>query len=780
VTPSEFVSHLEGVRETGDGQWQACCPAHDDRQASLSVRAGDDGKTALFCHAGCQAKNIVSSVGLQLSDLFPEDSHKGDGKGRIVATYDYPDENGELLYQAYRKDPKDFRQRRPDGNGGWDYKLGNVRRVPYRLPELLKAAPAEPVFIAEGEKDVNRLAALGLVATCNVGGAGKWRGEYNQHFAGRDVVILPDNDDPGEQHACKVAAMLLPIARSVKILYLPDLPVKGDVSDWLDAGGTVEKLNHLVAVTVTQSSESLDLANSVTVTTREVLKSLPFPIHTLPGPVGDYVRAAAKAIGCDLSFIALPMLACLARAVGNARVIRLKRSWTEPAIVWCAIVGQSGSHKTPALQVAMKFLDKRQAKAMQEHVRVLEEHQTALAEYERDIAAWRKSKKSAEDLPPQKPQEPHPVRYVTSDCTIEALASLLAVQFDGILVSRDELAGWIGGIAEYKGGKGSDLGHWLACWSAVPLVVDRKTGAIKFVFVPRASVSLIGGIQPGVLRSAIAREHMQDGLCARILFAMPDPKPVRWTDATVDPDTEQAIEQVFDRLFSLESAADAEGNPEPFPLDLSPEAKSVWIDYYNRHRTEAEGLDDDLRAAWSKLEAYAARFALIIQLCTWASGDAFAGNKIDESSMLAAIELSDWFGNEAKKIYGLFVETDSEREQRELLDWVRRRGGKVAPRDLAHGCRQYRGSGEAESALGRLVESGLGSWQVENNGGPGRPATYFVCRTVAPVTVTQFNETAEIANSVTVTSGDGPETHTNGHDPDAINRMLAESMEDFE
>ncbi|MEQ8836526.1 MAG: DUF3987 domain-containing protein, partial [Lacipirellulaceae bacterium] len=138
---------------------------------------------------------------------------------------------------------------------------------------------------------------------------------------------------------------------------------------------------------------------------------------------------------------------------------------------------------------------------------------------------------------------------------------------------------------EYKGGKGSDLGHWLAVWSAGALTVDRKSGPIRMMHVPRAAVSLVGGVQPGVLRTAIGREHMQDGLCARLLLAMPRPRPVVWTDETVSPEVEQRMAEVFDRLCELEPAGAAslddeyEGEvpePEPFPLDLTPEAKAVW------------------------------------------------------------------------------------------------------------------------------------------------------------------------------------------------------------
>lgn len=161
-------------------------------------------------------------------------------KPQIEKAYDYADEHGEVLFQVVRMMPKDFRQRRPDGKGGWAWSVKGLRQVPYRLPALL-AAPDAVVYVVEGEKDVDRLAALGLVATCNAGGAKKWRAEHAQYLAGRTVVILPDNDDAGREHAKMVLASLQGIA-DARIVELPGLPPKGDVSDWLDAGGTVEKL----------------------------------------------------------------------------------------------------------------------------------------------------------------------------------------------------------------------------------------------------------------------------------------------------------------------------------------------------------------------------------------------------------------------------------------------------------------------------------------------------------------------------------------------------------
>jgi RecA-family ATPase len=172
-----------------------------------------------------------------------------------AATYDYRDAAGKLLFQVVRKIPKTFRQRRPDGAGGWIWDLRGVERVPYRLPELLRATHYAPVFICEGEKDCDALYERGLIATTNPGGAGKWQASLCGHFHGRDVVILPDNDPPGEEHAADVQRKLQGIARTVVTLRLPDLPPKGDVSDWFAAGGTAEELEHLTAAAQAQPVE---------------------------------------------------------------------------------------------------------------------------------------------------------------------------------------------------------------------------------------------------------------------------------------------------------------------------------------------------------------------------------------------------------------------------------------------------------------------------------------------------------------------------------------------
>lgn len=176
-------------------------------------------------------------------------------KAKIVATYDYVDEAGELVFQVCRFEPKTFRQRRKPMPGdepgkirdGWVWSVKGIRQVPYRLPDLLEAVSLEkPIFVVEGEKDVENLARLGITATCNAMGAGKWPEGLGDHFRGADVIHLSDNDDAGREHTGIVAAALKEIAGRQRVLDLPGLPAKGDVSDWIAAGGTADQLWALV------------------------------------------------------------------------------------------------------------------------------------------------------------------------------------------------------------------------------------------------------------------------------------------------------------------------------------------------------------------------------------------------------------------------------------------------------------------------------------------------------------------------------------------------------
>lgn len=243
---------FRNVRESGSG-YMACCPAHEDGSASLSIGTGTDGKILLNCKAGCTFDAVITAAGVSARDLFPQVAAPSKPASReIVTTYPYCDKDGTLLYEVVRFKPKDFRQRRPDGQGGYIWDMKGIDRVLYRLPELLAAKSAGThIYVSEGEKDVDNLRALGLAATCNVGGAGKWDASYTAALAGAHIVIIADRDEPGRKHGALVASALHGKAAPIQVIELPDrgaVKVK-DASDWLAAGGTAAELEQIVGAT---------------------------------------------------------------------------------------------------------------------------------------------------------------------------------------------------------------------------------------------------------------------------------------------------------------------------------------------------------------------------------------------------------------------------------------------------------------------------------------------------------------------------------------------------
>jgi len=236
-----------GCRPSSTGA--ARCPAHEDRSPSMSFQLGTDVQGVVVkCHAGCTPAEIVEALGLRLSDLFdrPRTASAQPCRPRAVAEYIYTDEHGEVLFHTVRMEPghggarKSFRQKRPNGRGGWVWNVQGVRRVLYRLPEVVAAVQeARPVHVVEGEKDADRLVALGLVATCNPMGAGKWRPEHADALKGAKVVVIRDRDAPGKAHAADIVRSVDGLAASVQLLE----PASGkDVSDHLDAGLSLEAL----------------------------------------------------------------------------------------------------------------------------------------------------------------------------------------------------------------------------------------------------------------------------------------------------------------------------------------------------------------------------------------------------------------------------------------------------------------------------------------------------------------------------------------------------------
>ncbi len=243
---ANFLGKLQGVKKSG-ANWYARCPCrNDDSNPSLSIGQGNDGRVLATCHRGtpCSLDEICSAMNIVKQDLFPKKdeepvkvkvtSEKLSKSLSLVATYDYRDALGELLFQKQRfvdeNGKKTFRQRKPDGEGGWSYQLGEVPRVLYRLPQIANAvANGATIWIVEGEKDVDTLVDAGYEATTMPNGAGTWLDIHTESLSGAKVVICSDNDDVGRKHALDVAKTLTQAGCKVNIV----IPPKGykDVTD---------------------------------------------------------------------------------------------------------------------------------------------------------------------------------------------------------------------------------------------------------------------------------------------------------------------------------------------------------------------------------------------------------------------------------------------------------------------------------------------------------------------------------------------------------------------
>jgi len=286
MRPVELVlSKLPSARRVKENEWKAKCPAHRDGTPSLTVSVGEGGRALVHCFGNCSKEAIVSAMGLTMRDLMPTveqttafnptraghtprshlqvvkatpvessaavaDEPQGKPVWKETARYDYTDAMGAVVFTVVRRHDertgkKSFFQVQPNGVTGL---TGIAARPLYHLPAVRAAvASGAPVLLVEGEKDVHTAEQLGWVATTNCGGSGGWKPEYAAALSGADVVILPDNDGPGREWAAKVATSVVDVAKLVRCVALPGLPEKGDLTDWVERGGTATALHGLVA-----------------------------------------------------------------------------------------------------------------------------------------------------------------------------------------------------------------------------------------------------------------------------------------------------------------------------------------------------------------------------------------------------------------------------------------------------------------------------------------------------------------------------------------------------
>jgi hypothetical protein len=395
-----------------------------------------------------------------------------------------------------------------------------------------------------------------------------------------------------------------------------------------------------------------------------------FPISAFPTTVRQFVREAAVSVGCPTDYVGLSTLAAVSAAIGDTRRISIKRDWSEGAAIFGMIVGGAASKKTPAMNLALKPVRERQMAFKAEYERQKEEHEAALAHYKEALK---------EDPGARKPDKPTLGRTYADDTTVERLADLLNENRRGVLIIKDELSGWLGSMNQYKqGGKGADRQFWLSVHTNQPVSVDRKS-TDEPVIVAHPWVSVIGGIQPEVLPDF--GKDRGDGLIDRFIPVYPKPRVGRWTDDEVSAQVREEYVRTINSLYRLRHANDEE-DPFPSKVGMTPEAKALFVAEYNRlhDELEAPGFPQRLRPAWGKLEAYFARFALILAMTRVAElgnqGQAGVAENVTREDMAGAVQLLTYFKNHVRRVYtGLYGDSPSDRLAADLRDFLTSQGG---------------------------------------------------------------------------------------------------------
>jgi hypothetical protein len=349
-----------------------------------------------------------------------------------------------------------------------------------------------------------------------------------------------------------------------------------------------------------------------------------------------------------------------------------------------------------------------------------------------------------------------------SDISIGTLAGLLEENPHGLTMVRDELHAWLSNFEKPKSRRGMPAYDWLASFNGSPLVVEQRSKRRPAHFVPHASLSLTGGIQPEVFRQSL-QQMGNNGIGARLLIAHPPHRDRKWVKAVDTSELRNSMADLLERLHRLDAPADAGGGNigvaegaadaaadracrvaeldgvgvdleaadgmrsvaaatrGPRALPLSAEAEAEWVWFFERHARELKELTGDLAAAWTKLEAYAARLALVVHVVRGACGEADP-NVIDAESLRAGVQLAEWFGNEVLRFYALFANSEDAAARLRLIALIQRRQGEITVRQLVQSDRRFRGNYvRAEIVLHELVEAGLGAWVFrEGTGRRGR------------------------------------------------------------
>ena len=397
-----------------------------------------------------------------------------------------------------------------------------------------------------------------------------------------------------------------------------------------------------------------------------------FPTY-LFGPFwAKWIMRQAEAKSAPEDYVGASLLVAASTAIGNARWVSPWEGWREPPHLWAALVGNPSSGKSPAMDPVMDLLRRIEAEEAGGHSEALRQHEADIiaANYVRD--QWEKDVKKAakEGYPPPikpdaaiEPLKPHRPRLRVSDATPEALLSLLSQLSKGVLMTRDELAGWLGSFNRYSGGEGGDRAFWLEAWGGRSYTVDRIKNE-QAITIPHLSVSVLGGIQPDKLANMLLKGG-DDGLTARFMYFWPNPVPLERPQCI--PEGPEAL-NALKALHGLEMGMDEHGNMVPITAPLTEEAAEFFHHWRVQHRNnEPEGA---LLSWWGKMPGICLRLALSFE-GLWNGAEGKGVDYVCKQAVEAAsVMIDDYLKPMATRAFGDVGLSDENRNAVTLAKWL--------------------------------------------------------------------------------------------------------------
>ncbi len=709
------------------GGYSAACPCHDDRRQSLSIGEGKNGGVLLHCHAGCDTKAILEAVGLRFRDVAPTEERQGPAlraessqndkraivpmQSQIVATYDYCDEAGRLLFQKVRYAPKGFSQRHPDGKGGWNKGRGG-QAVLFRLPAI---AASDTVWICEGEKDCLRLAAHGRCATTAPDGAGpgKWKPSYNDALAVKNVIIIPDNDAVGIAYAREIADALSGVAKCVSVFDLvslwPELPPKGDLSDFLDAmsarepahgeEGALLQIEAMIALALQgeaapseeaaaqpPSDGTLRWSEPIPLDAPDTKRSA-FPLHAFPPPIRAFLEALAESTQTAPEMVGLLALGVLSATLLERCDVEVTPDWVEPVCLYVVAVAAPAERKSAVLGTLCAplhaFEEERirlqadEVAASAAECRMLEKR---LQEAENKAAKGKGDRDEVRRLAAELAsfERTLPFQLLADDCTPERLISLLAQQNGRIAIASSE-----GGIFDAMSGrydKSLNLDVYLKAHAGDPIRVDRVGRASDKVLQPRLTLLLT--IQPDVLEGLFTHASFRGrGLCGRFLYACCTSKVGhrRVDPPSIPNDVRQDYADAVDAMLRAGRSG---------TLTLDQDAQCERLAFMREIETRLGSDWSDMQDWAGKLLGATIRIAALLHIATHPR-HAFE-TPIDAISFRAAVDLARVLAEHALNVYARLDEDEDLKNARYIWKRICQTGAKeIRKREiyrLCHGC----------------------------------------------------------------------------------------------